>query len=62
MLLINVGLGITGGNSRQSPAATALPPSPHYLSSQWYDSGNTMCRYNDGTVLNMRSNICPLSH
>ncbi len=59
--LINLGLGIAGGNSRQSPAATALPASPHYLSSQWYDSGNTMCRYDDGTVLNMRSNICPLS-
>ena len=59
--LINLGLGIAGSSSRQSPANITMPASPHYLSSQWYDGGNTMCRYDDGTVLNMGSNICPLS-
>ena len=33
----------------------------HFLKGLWIEKGNTMCRYDDGTVLNMGSNICPLS-
>ncbi len=31
------------------------------LVSQWIDGGNQMCRYDNGTVLNVGARICPLS-
>lgn len=31
-----------------------------FLKGQWLDGPNRMCRYNDGTVLNMGWHICPL--
>jgi hypothetical protein len=45
-------------------AATAVPASAqmtHYLVSQWFANGSQMCRYSNGTVLNMGARICPLS-
>jgi len=45
-------------------AAMATPASAqmtHYLVSQWFSNGSQMCRYSNGTVLNMGARICPLS-
>jgi len=33
----------------------------YFLVSQWYDRGQHFCRYQNGTVLNVGANICPLS-
>lgn len=33
----------------------------HFLISQWYEAGSQMCKYDNGTVLNVGINICPLS-
>lgn len=42
-----------------SPSAQALT---HYLTKQWTSkSGDNMCEYDNGTVLNMGYKICPLS-
>lgn len=32
----------------------------HYLVAQWYENGDHMCRYDNGTVLNVGYHICPL--
>lgn len=32
-----------------------------FLVSQWFENGNQMCKYDNGTVLNMGARICPLS-
>jgi hypothetical protein len=45
-------------------AATATPAMAqmtHYLVSQWFERGSQMCRYSNGTVLNVGARICPLS-
>jgi hypothetical protein len=50
-------------------AALALSATPaaaqyqmtHYLVAQWFENGNQMCRYDNGTVLNMGHRLCPLS-
>ena len=46
-------------------AATATPAlaqgMTYFLVSQWYDRGNHFCQYQNGTVLNVGANICPLS-
>ena len=31
------------------------------LVADWYENGNHMCKYSNGTVLNVSYNICPLS-
>lgn len=31
-----------------------------YLMSTWFDGGNQMCKYSDGSVLNVGSRTCPL--
>ena len=33
----------------------------HFLVAQWYENGSQMCRYDNGTVLNMGAKLCPLS-
>lgn len=33
----------------------------YFLVSQWISSGNTFCRYGNGTVLNIGVGVCPLS-
>lgn len=46
-----------------SAAFTAASPAyavSAYLMSTWFDGGNQMCKYSDGTVLNVGSRICPL--
>ncbi len=45
-------------------AATFATPAHalrHYLVAQWSENGNNFCRYANGTVLNVRYRICPLS-
>lgn len=47
-------------------AATAAPAMAQYgmtyfLVGQWTERGNRFCRYQNGTVLNVGVNICPLS-
>jgi hypothetical protein len=42
-------------------SAAAQYQMTHYLVAQWYENGNQMCRYDNGTVLNMGYRICPLS-
>jgi uncharacterized protein (DUF697 family) len=32
-----------------------------YLTAQWFENGSQMCRYGNGTVLNMGARLCPLS-
>lgn len=31
----------------------------YYLVSEWFDNGNQMCKYDNGTVLNMGRAMCP---
>ncbi len=33
----------------------------HFLVAQWYENGDQMCKYDNGTVLNMGYKLCPLS-
>jgi hypothetical protein len=49
-------------------AALALTTTPvvaqqmtYYLTAQWYENGQQMCKYGNGTVLNMGHRLCPLS-
>jgi hypothetical protein len=49
-------------------AALALTATPvvaqqmtYYLTAQWYENGQQMCKYGNGTVLNMGYRLCPLS-
>lgn len=32
-----------------------------FLVTQWHEGGNQMCRYDNGTVLNVGIKLCPLS-
>lgn len=32
-----------------------------FLTAQWFEHGNQMCKYDNGTVLNMGIRLCPLS-
>ena len=47
-------------------AAAVLSATPayamtHYLTAQWFENGSNMCRYSNGTVLNVGVRLCPLS-
>jgi hypothetical protein len=42
-------------------ADNANAQSRAYLIGQWYENGSQMCRYDNGTVLNVGYRICPLS-
>ena len=33
----------------------------HFLVSEWYTNGQHFCKYDNGTVLNVGYNLCPLS-
>ena len=33
----------------------------YYLVTQWFENGNNMCKYGNGTVLNVGARVCPLS-
>jgi hypothetical protein len=33
----------------------------HFLVKQWYYQANQMCQYDNGTVLNVGPNVCPLT-
>lgn len=33
----------------------------YFLTRDWYQGGNHMCEYGNGTVLNVGVNVCPLS-
>jgi hypothetical protein len=33
----------------------------YFLVSQWWENGNQMCKYGNGTVLNMGVKVCPQS-
>jgi hypothetical protein len=33
----------------------------YYLTAQWYENGQQMCKYGNGTVLNVGHRLCPLS-
>jgi hypothetical protein len=33
----------------------------YFLTGSWWENGNQMCRYGNGTVLNMGTSLCPLS-
>lgn len=33
----------------------------YFLVAQWYENGSQMCKYGNGTVLNMGIKLCPLS-
>ena len=33
----------------------------YFLVAQWYERGSQMCKYGNGTVLNVGANVCPLS-
>lgn len=33
----------------------------YFLVAQWHENGNQFCKYQNGTVLNVGINLCPLS-
>lgn len=33
----------------------------HFLVSEWYQNGQHFCKYDNGTVLNVGYQLCPLS-
>lgn len=41
--------------------ATPAQAMTYFLVAQWYENGSNMCKYSNGTVLNMGIQICPLS-
>lgn len=51
-----VGQSPPAGPWQRAPWAT-----PQRLQFEWYDGGSRMCRYENGTVLNMGGNACPPS-
>lgn len=44
-----------------SVASTADAQRRRFLVAQWVENGNQMCKYDDGTVLNMRGRMCRVS-
>ena len=51
-------IGVAMLISASVPAQAAMT---YFLTAQWYENGNHMCKYGNGTVLNMGYKICPLS-
>lgn len=33
----------------------------YFLTAQWFEGGNQMCKYGNGTVLNVGVRVCPMS-
>ena len=50
-------LGLVASIAVSAPAHAATA----YLVSSWFENGNQMCRYDNGTVLNVGSRTCPTS-
>ena len=50
--------GMTISGQRQQYSNTGLQ---RFLKGQWLQNGNRMCRYSDGTVMNIGVGICPIS-
>lgn len=44
-----------------SMAAPASAEMTYFLVAQWFQNGNQMCEYSNGTVLNVGVRVCPLS-
>lgn len=42
-------------------STTAASAMTYFLKEQWMNGANRMCRYSNGTVLNVGVNLCPLS-
>lgn len=42
-------------------AATPAMAMTYFLESSWIERGDTMCKYGNGTVLNVGVRVCPLS-
>lgn len=43
-----------------SACLSAQAQTHSYLVEQWFQGGANMCRYDNGTVLNVGSRVCPL--
>lgn len=41
-------------------AAAPAHAMTYFLVAQWYENGSQMCKYGNGTVLNMGIKLCPL--
>lgn len=41
-------------------AASAAQAMTYFLIAEWYSGGNTFCRYENGTILNVGVSTCPL--
>jgi Spy/CpxP family protein refolding chaperone len=54
-------LVIAAALALSATSAAAQYQMTYYLVAQWYENGNQMCRYGNGTVLNMGYRTCPLS-
>ena len=50
-------LGLAAAVSFATPAYAMT----YFLVSQWYEHGDQMCKYGNGTVLNVGIHICPLT-
>lgn len=50
-------LGIAASLALSSPAYAMK----HFLVAQWFENGGQMCKYDNGTVLNVGARVCPLS-
>lgn len=46
------------GSPQSRPSVS--PTMPHFLRSQWYSQGDHMCSYDDGNVVNVGADICPI--
>ncbi len=42
-------------------AASPAYAMKHFLVAQYFEGGSQMCKYDNGTVLNVGAQICPLS-
>lgn len=42
-------------------ASTPAYAMTYFLVGQWHENGSQMCRYGNGTVLNVGVRLCPLS-
>lgn len=55
MKAIRLILGAVASLAVSAPAHAAT----HYLVSSWFENGSQMCKYDNGTVLNVGGNHCP---
>jgi hypothetical protein len=55
--LMELGFGLMMGGSA-SPVQTQRPSVMRFLKHEWWSSGNHMCKYDDGSVVNVGVNVC----